>query len=645
MNCVYLRPAVLLILLVVSPESGWSSHPRLLFSREEIENVKHRAEHPQLKSVKQRLLKQAEALLTAPPLLVSLTGRGEPDNPGELKGLEAARRLQGRVLTYCLSFTLTGEQKFREAAFREMIHALTQWKIWVDTAHPEPFDLMTGESCMTFGLAYDWLYDDLNPEDRTLIQEGAERRGLSTYIQGATSSPPMMWFTAKHNWNPVCNGGAAVLALALTGESSLSEKVLELAVPAMKRYWGQLATDGGWDEGTGYWTYGHRYGLLAAEALRRSGRPEGQAVFDKEGVRNTAYFPMIFNPGTRLAAGFGDSNHRASDPIFYLLGREYQNPDFIWFQDRESRNSEEGEGWPQDALAILWRPVGEPWLPEAKPEFTPRLESFSVFPSIGWAMMAPSQPDPPFFLVFKNGSLAANHTHLDLNHLSVGVGDTLLLTELGSRPYPADYFHRDKRNQYYEISTAGHNTLLVGGKGQILGKKGSLLDINKGHDYESLTGVADGVYEVATPRAHRLVVFVKKRYWVLLDEIETAEPQPVELRFHTYGRIVGMAKIRGWTMEQESASLDVIPLFPRQVSTTVEQPSGWIRPVQVLSMKSRQKKSLYLLATVLYPRTGSERGVARANARRYGKILKISVDQDKISLHQTEGGWGIQRVE
>src|SRR5437588_6834929 len=123
-------------------------------------------------------------------------------------------------------------------------------------------------------------------------------------------------------------------------------------------------------------------------------------------------------------------------------------------------------------------------------------------------MMTPHQPDPPYFLAFKNGSLATNHTHFDLNHISIGYGDTMLAVELGSRPYTADYFSA-QRNSYYEITTAGHNAVLIGGKGQVAGKQGKLLGPFKGDGYEALTGVADGAYEVSTTRVRRHAVFVR----------------------------------------------------------------------------------------------------------------------------------------
>jgi hypothetical protein len=630
-----------LIILCPFLTAGGAEHPRLLFERGDIPRIQAKARSQVLQPVADRLLELAGAKLNAPPIRVSLTRRGEPDASGEVKGIAAARALQGRVLTYCMAFLLTEDKRFRDAAVAELDNALTNWKIWVDTAHAPPYDLMTGENCLTFGLAYDWLYHDLSQTERSRLRQGAEERGLKPYLEGASRSQPMMWLTAKHNWNPVCNGGAAVLALALGEESPLSRQVLDLAVPALDAYWNHLADDGGWDEGTGYWDYGHRYGLIAAEALRRSGWREGADVFQRDGVKRTCYFPLVFNPGKRLAAGFGDSNSRANDPIFYLLGKEYRNPDFIWFQDRAAPASLQREGWPQEALKLLWRPTGEDWLPEARPDFSPAIDPFYVFPSIGWGFMAAGQPDPPFFLAFKNGSLAANHTHLDLNHVSVGVADRLLAVELGSRPYPADYFSTNRYN-YYEIGTPGHNTVLVGGRGQVHRREGRL-EVLRGRGYEALVGYADGAYEVPTPKARRHVVFVDRRYWVILDEIETESPQPIELRFHTYGEISGK-DAAAWSFGVEEAALDLVALSNHPLEVVIEQPDGWIRPVNVLSLRANRPAAKHLVFTVLHPRTAGQAVIPPVKASFGRREARVSVGKEHLTFAATADGWRLKAV-
>lgn len=620
-----------------------AEHPRLLFSRDEISAIKQRAESQILKPVTGRLMERAEWQLRAPPIIPSLTKRGEPNLPGESKGIESARTLQGRVFTLCMAYTLTNEKKYRDRAVAELRQAIADWRIWVDTAHRRPFDLMTGEVCLTFGIAYDWLYNDLTAEERRELREGAEKRGLQPYLQAATTTErPYTFLAARHNWNPVCNGGAAVLALALEGESELAAQVLNIAAPAMKPYWDHLAEDGGWDEGTGYWTYGHRYAFIAAEALRRTGKPGGAERFQHKGARNTGYFPLVFNPGTRLTASFGDSTSRASDPIYYLLGREYKNPDYIWFQDRVPLPDVSKGGWPREALTLLWRPVGEAWLPEAKPNFVPTFNPVYVFPSIGWGFMAPRQPDPLYFLAFKNGSLAANHTHLDLNHVSVGYKDTMLAVELGSRPYPADYF-TPARYGYYEIGTPGHNTVLIGGKGQVHGKPGKLLGPLTGNGYTAFIGVADGAYEKAATRARRHVVFVNNRYWVLLDEIQTPQPESAELRFHTYGKVTETAP-RRWMFEEDQAALDVVSTATQQLLTSLETPQGWIKPTKALSIKSATPALGHMIVTVLNARAKSAPALGQVVMREQNQDLVISVDKDRISFRKTLDGWQIKDV-
>lgn len=609
--------------------------PRLLFSRADITAIQQRAATPVLAPVAKRLLERADRYLTHPPIVPSITKRGEPDPPGELKGIASARNLQGRVLTYAMAFTLTGDRRYRDAAVTELRRAIDDWRIWVDTAHQEPYDLMTGEINMTFGLAYDWLYHDLTPEERRELREGVERRGLRTYLDSYEKG--RSYFKAVHNWNPVCNGGAAVLALALEGESDLSKRVLEIAVPAMDHYWNHLSEDGGWDEGTGYWRYGHRYAYMAAEALRRAGRPGGADRFALPGSRRTGYFPIVFNPGRALAAGFGDSNGRASDPIYYLLGREYKNADFIWFQDRVVLPPPQNEGWPLEALTLVWRPAGEAWLPENVKDFTPAVAPTHVFPSIGWGFMAPKQPDPPFFLSFKNGSLAANHTHLDLNHVSVGMANTMMLVELGSRPYPADYFSA-KRYEYYEIGTPGHNTVLVGGKGQTRGKIGKLLGPIAGPNVEVLVGVADGAYDNAA-RARRHVAFVDKRYWVLLDEIETPQRENVELRFHTYGAVTALSRNR-WQIADFGHMLDVT--MPGNLVSGVENPEGWIRPVRVITGKSPDPATSYALVTVLQPRNEGQPSPI-PDVRRTESEIFVTVGNDRVRWQKRPDGWEIVR--
>jgi hypothetical protein len=621
------------------PYQPTGSDPRLLFTREELLRMRARASHPQLVRFRDAVMTRADAYLTAAPIIPSITRRGEPDPPGEDKGLACARALQGRVVSLGMAWELTGDPRYLESAVQHLAYAVREWRIWVDTAHQPPFDLMTGELSLTYGLAIDWLLPAADAESRTAIIDGVVRRALDPFLDAIERPTPPGWHTARHNWNTVCNGGAVVLALALQGVGA--GRVLAKAVPAMDHYWNHLGDDGAWDEGTGYWRYGHRYALMAAEALRRAGHPAGEAVFNRPGVRRTGYFPIVFNPGRRLAAGFGDSNGRASDAIFYLLGARYRDPAFIWYQDRVPMNASR-VGWPDEALALVWRPVDEPWLPEQQPNYRPDVPAAAVFPSIGWALLAPSQPDPAHFVSFKNGSLAANHTHLDLNHLSLGIGDEMLLIELGSRPYPADYFRADRRYTYYEIGTRGHNTVLVGGRGQVHRREGRLLPLVERAGVQVLSGIADDAYEVATPIARRHVVALDARQaFVIVDEIETADAQPIELRWHTGGTWTlgaqGSAVVTDGTARAAMRTL----ALGGSARLEVEAPEGWIRPVQVLRALVPPSPR-HLVATVIVPGATDAPSLSIAWGED-GRFVQLRVGERQLRFTTTAAG-GLQPV-
>jgi len=174
---------------------------------------------------------------------------------------------------------------------------------------------------------------------------------------------------------------------------------------------------------------------MARDALRRLGYREaastsnGPALGPRATFRSSSTRAGRCRPASATAPGvppMRSSTTRARTP----------QSDFAWFQDRVSPRSLTSEGWPDEALTLVWRPVDEGWLPESRrrsgADSRRRVVSVDRLGDAGRR-----QPDPGRFLAFKSGSLAANHSHLDLNHVSVGVGETMLLVDLGSRSYPA----------------------------------------------------------------------------------------------------------------------------------------------------------------------------------------------------------------
>ena len=86
--------------------------------------MRARAGHPRLARFRDAVIARATTSLTAPPLVPSITMRGEPDPPGEDKGLSCARALQGRVFTLGMAWEITGERRYLEHAIVQLEQAV-----------------------------------------------------------------------------------------------------------------------------------------------------------------------------------------------------------------------------------------------------------------------------------------------------------------------------------------------------------------------------------------------------------------------------------------------------------------------------------------------------------------------------------------
>ena len=117
---------------------------------------------------------------------------------------------------------------------------------------------------MALAIGYDWLYDSLQPDTRRVVREAIIEKGFDA----AKNTRHARFYTAKNNWNSVCNSGLAYGALALFEEipeisKGIIEKCMETNPKAMVGY----GPDGGYPEGFGYWGYGTSFQVMLIAAL------------------------------------------------------------------------------------------------------------------------------------------------------------------------------------------------------------------------------------------------------------------------------------------------------------------------------------------------------------------------------------------
>jgi hypothetical protein len=147
---------------------------------------------------------------------------------------------------------------------------------------------------------------------------------------------------------------------------------------------------------------------------------------------------------------------------------------------------------------------------------------------------------PAHWSLFDTGPYGTGHQHRDKLHLSVTAFGKDLLVD-GGRYTHRDYFSFDPTIwRGYFRSTFSHNTILIDGNGQKMGalRAGAALEAGTDYvhtpEYDYASGSFDDGYENVEGRVvhRRSVLYLRDRYWVVLDQVETDRPRDLQVLWH-----------------------------------------------------------------------------------------------------------------
>ena len=133
---------------------------------------------------------------------------------------------------------------------------------------------------------------------------------------------------------------------------------------------------------------------------------------------------------------------------------------------------------------------------------------------------------------FDVGPMGTGHCHLDRLHLSVSAAGRDLLVDGGRYTYQPGAWRK------YFTGSASHNTILVDGKGQKPFEKEALGPVEGDHiitpEYDFARGKFSAGYEdVEGAVTHeRSVLYVRGKYWVVLDRVSMDRPHEIEALWH-----------------------------------------------------------------------------------------------------------------
>jgi len=311
--------------------------------------------------------------------------------------------------------------------------------------------LMTGHCIAETTLVYDWLYHQWSEQERAAIRTAIHDKGFAPYLDDMHGGARWIeWYT--------CNGmcvvnGPILMAAILLGAEMDTREVHDLGLMQIRRAIDAHCRDGGYPESTLYWNYCVRHMLLGVEPLRRL---EGIDLYKEPFLHTTCNYPLHFNlpnlvDTTNSADGYS-STHLWS-PIAALAART-RNPEFQWLARQLIRHDwgDDGEGLEYSLFYLLFY---EPELADRKPS-----ETTYLFGGLQQLSMRTGWDRDAAHVVWLNGPSNCHHNHLHLNSFTMSAFSERLLVECGKFDY--------SNNDDYRKQTAGHNSLLVNGEGQII---------------------------------------------------------------------------------------------------------------------------------------------------------------------------------
>jgi hypothetical protein len=413
-------------------------HPRILLNDDDLERLRATIHDvPQAHRLYVEFGREADRLATQLPIDYRSLGA---------RTTYTARLACNRIYTLALMYRLDRKRAHLDRAAKELrtIAAFHDW-------NPTRF-LDTAELTHAMAIGYDWLFGALSPDDRQMVRDAIFQKGLDPSIP--IYERQMSWTTSHLYWNPVCNGGMTIGALAVAEDDMQKcEAIVRFAVDSLPRALSSYGTDGAWPEGESYWNYATRYVALMLGSLDSAVGTDFGLSANKRLERTGRYRVYTTGPTTRVF-DLGDvSEDDGSVPEMFWLARKVAQPAFAWQEARHIEKSGHS-----DPLDLVWYdrdqriPSGPTW------------PLYAIFPALGVATFRSDWEDPDaLFLATGARDNKGPRAHLDLGSFILEAGGVRWALDLG----PDDYAAANRPHFInYRTRTEAHNTLTLDGENQ-----------------------------------------------------------------------------------------------------------------------------------------------------------------------------------
>ena len=243
---------------MVTPDPDWSrltssAHPRIIYTDADFDAIRKGVSgNPVLAEIHNGIIAIATSSLTAADLERKLSGK---------RLLDVSRNAEERILSCAYAYKTTSDRRFLEKAEHDIV-TVCNFSDWNARKH----FLDVGEMAAGVALGYDWLYNELSDETKSLVCRKLNEFAFSPALGKVWN---LDFYSAVNNWNQVCNGGLVCAALAVYEKDQqvareIVDKAMQSNVAAMETMY---SPDGNYPEGYSYWNYGTLYEALMLTAM------------------------------------------------------------------------------------------------------------------------------------------------------------------------------------------------------------------------------------------------------------------------------------------------------------------------------------------------------------------------------------------
>lgn len=513
-----------------------AERPRLLFGSEHVEEIRLRA--AKRDGMLERVEQRCRALLdtdadTVPHARLSLAS-----------AMEAQTMAEGYLL-------LLHEEEFAEWAKRR-VAALLALDTWIAPVHvPSRCDHVVTNVAASIALTHDFLGDAYSQSETGELAQQLRQMHFLLFLDAIRDRKE--WWAkedCESNWKIMCCGESGFAICGFAEHWPEAREALGLAAEGVIEVLDMVPPEGDWPEGVNYWFTTLRMGLRFATALRRATRGKVD-LYRHPALAVTGDFAMMLTTPAEHVFNFNDNhdqlNTMAAEGLM-MLATEVGRRDWVGIA-RES---------PAETVAFL--AFDDPEMPSRQPE-----DTTGIFPRTGVVTMRSGWDPGDTFVGFKCGPSDVGHSHLDAASFVVESGGEKLIIDSGYWPYAhfLGFFDDAKlRWNWDNLTTVGHNCILVDGQGQTWGAEhaGRLVSGSIADDWGLAAGDAAAAYPGLLRKSVRSILFLHPNVIVVRDVIECEGERHIEWLLHYAGSIRSEGVVS--VVENKGVRLTVTPFLP-----------------------------------------------------------------------------------